>query len=119
MSGGWTREAIEGLGPTTDVPTLAAIVKANSDTVYTMIRRGEWTMTRVLRLGRKIKIPTRDIVAYLYGPEPASAANPHEAGTCQRDVSPQVNGGAIAPQPHPSCGCTPADSAVIRPLRGA
>lgn len=117
--GAWTRQMIEALGPTTDVPTTAAIVDANSDTVYAMIRRGEWTMTRVLRLGRKIKIPTRDIVAYLYGPEPAPAANPHDASACHQDPSPQVTAYENTPQPHTSCGCTPADSAVIRPLRGA
>ena len=114
MSGDWTREAIEALGPTTDVPTTAAIVDANSDTVYAMIRRGEWTMTRVLRLGRKIKIPTRDIVAYLYGPEPAPQVIPAVPSQCQHDASPQVE----ASEPHTSCGCTLAGSAVVRPLRG-
>ncbi|WP_435601263.1 DNA-binding protein [Streptomyces sp. C10-9-1] len=111
----WTREAVEALGPTTDVPTLAAIVDANSDTIYALIRRGDWTMTRVLRLGRKIKIPTRDVIAYLYGPEPTPQAAPGVPSQCQHDASPQ----AEAIKPHTSCGCTPTDSAVIRPLRGA
>ncbi|MDX3354167.1 DNA-binding protein [Streptomyces sp. ME01-24h] len=68
----WSRRAIEALGPTTDVPTTAAIIGVDSDTVYGMIRRGEWTMTRVLRLGRRIKLPTRDLIAYLYEPETAA-----------------------------------------------
>jgi excisionase family DNA binding protein len=74
----WSRQKIEALGPTTDVPTAAEIVGVDSDTVYAMIRRGEWTMTRVLRLGRRIKLPTRDLVAYLY--EPEAAAHPPPLG---------------------------------------
>lgn len=112
----WTREAIEALGPTTDVPTTAAIVGVDSDTVYTMIRRGEWTMTRVLRLGRKIKIPTRDLVAYLYGAEAMAegvpAQTPAVPTACHHAASPQVTGY----EPHASCGCTPASAGVI-PLR--
>lgn len=111
----WTRSAIEALGPTTDVPTTAAIVDVNADTVYAMIRRGEWTMTRVLRLGRKIKIPTRDLIALLYAPEPAPQVNPPVPSQCHHVEYPQV----AASAPHTSCGCTPVDSAVIRPLRGA
>jgi excisionase family DNA binding protein len=111
----WTREAIEALGPVTDVPTMAAIVDVHKDTIYAMIRRGEWTATRVLTLGRKIKIPTRDLIALLYTPEPAPQANPAVPSQCQHQSSAQVT----ASTPHTSCGCTPADSAVIRPLRGA
>jgi excisionase family DNA binding protein len=111
----WTREAIEALGPVTDVPTMAAIVDVHKDTIYAMIRRGEWTATRVLTLGRKIKIPTRDLIALLYAPEPAPQANPAVPSQCQHQASVQVT----ASTPHASCGCTPADSAVIRPLRGA
>lgn len=123
MSDTWTREAIEALGPITDVPTLASILDVHKDTVYAQIRRGEWTATRVLTLGRKIKIPTRDLIALLYAPEAdlvaAAPAIPDETFSCHHDGSPQVRAGAIAPQPHASCGCTHGDSAVIRPLRGA
>lgn len=111
----WTREAIEALGPTTDVPTVASIFGVNRDTVYAQIRRGEWTATRVLTLGRKIKIPTRDLIALLYESEPVSPVNPAVPSQCQHAESPQVR----ASTPHASCGCTPVDSAVIRPLRGA
>jgi excisionase family DNA binding protein len=111
----WTREAIAALGPVTDVPTLAAILDVHKDTVYAAIRRGEWTATRVLTLGRKIKIPTRDLIALLYAPEPAQQVNPAVPSQCQQAASVQVT----ASQPHTSCGCTPADSAMILPLRGA
>lgn len=111
----WTREAIAALGPVTDVPTLAAILDVHKDTVYAAIRRGEWTATRVLTLGRKIKIPTRDVIALLYAPEPAQQVNPAVPSQCQQVEYPQVTASA----PHTSCGCTPADSAVIRALRGA
>ncbi|MCX4699522.1 helix-turn-helix domain-containing protein [Streptomyces sp. NBC_01373] len=115
MSATWTREAIEALGPTTDVPTVAAIFGVNKDTVYAQIRRGEWTATRVLPLGRKLKIPTRDLIALLYAPEPAPQVNPAVPSQCHHPEFPQVT----TSTPHASCGCTPAESAVIRPLRGA
>lgn len=111
----WTREAITALGPVTDVPTLAAILGVHKDTVYAAIRRGEWTATRVLTLGRKIKIPTRDLIALLYESEPALRAIPAVPAQCHHIESPQVKTSV----PHTSCGCTPTDSAVIRPLRGA
>lgn len=115
MTRAWTREAIEALGPTTDVPTVASIFGVNKDTVYAQIRRGEWTATRVLPLGRKLKIPTRDLIALLYAPEPAPKINPAVPSQCQHAESLQVT----ASTPHASCGCTPTESAVIRPLRGA
>ncbi|MFE9391181.1 DNA-binding protein [Streptomyces sp. NPDC006784] len=62
----WTRAAIEALGPVTDVPTTASVIGVNPETIYGAIRRGEWTHTRVLRLGRKIRIPTHDLVSLLY-----------------------------------------------------
>ncbi|MFH9938553.1 helix-turn-helix domain-containing protein [Streptomyces murinus] len=115
----WTREAIEALGPVTDVPTVAAILDVNKDTVYAAIRRGEWTATRVLSLGRKIKIPTRDLIATLYGAEAPAVqvhhgipAVPHQ---CQHPTSPQVT----AAQSQSQCGCRADDAAAIYPLRGA
>lgn len=63
----WTREALEALGPVTDVPTTASVLDVNEWTVYEAIRRETWTLTRVLRLGRKIKIPTHDLIKLLYG----------------------------------------------------
>ncbi|MFI0139620.1 helix-turn-helix domain-containing protein [Streptomyces luteogriseus] len=115
----WTREAIEALGPITDVPTVAAIFDVNKDTVYGQIRRGEWTATRVLPLGRKIKIPTRDLVALLYGSEafaaPAPQVIPAVPAPCQHPEIPQV----MTSESQSQCGCRSGESAVIRPLRGA
>lgn len=68
----WTRDRIEALGAVTDVRTVAQILGVDDETVYAAIRRGEWDTTRVLRVGRVIRIPTRDIVAALY--EPTTAA---------------------------------------------
>ncbi|MFH7337141.1 DNA-binding protein [Streptomyces sp. KHY 26] len=110
----WTREAIEALGPTTDVPTVADVVGVDSDTVYAQIRRGEWTMTRILRLGRRIKIPTLDLIAYLYAPEavtePVPAQAPAVPIACRHAASPQVTGY----ESHASCGCTPGPAEVIQ-----
>lgn len=108
----WTREAIEALGPTTDVPTTAAIFEVDKDTVYAAIRRDDWTVTRVLRLGRKIRIPTRDLITILYGAAEASPAVPSQ---CQHDESSQV----AAHESQSQCGCTPAASGVVHHLRGA
>ncbi|MDL4815489.1 hypothetical protein [Actinomadura opuntiae] len=63
----WTLEALEALGPVTDVSTTASVVDVSEWTVYERIRRGEWQLTRVLRIGRKIKIPTQDLIRLLYG----------------------------------------------------
>ncbi|MFJ7229827.1 helix-turn-helix domain-containing protein [Streptomyces tendae] len=115
----WTREAIEALGPTTDVPTVASIFGVNKDTVYSAIRRGEWTTTRVLPLGRKIKIPTRDLLAVLYDAEaptgPTAPVRPAVPSQCQHAPLPQVEPAESQSQ----CGCRSEESAVIRPLRGA
>jgi hypothetical protein len=107
----WTREAIEAQGPTTEVPVLAEILAINKDTIYEAIRREEWDMTRVLRIGRRIKIPTLDIVTYLFAP----AGSPAVPTQCQHDALTQVTGGKSQSQ----CGCTPAASGVIHQLRGA
>ncbi|WP_020117578.1 hypothetical protein [Streptomyces canus] len=108
----WTRAQIEALGPTTDVPTTASIFEVDKDTIYDAIRRDEWTMTRVLRLGRRIKIPTGDLITLLYGSAEAYPAVPSQ---CQHDVSAQVT----AHQSQSQCGCTPTVSGVVHQLRGA
>jgi len=117
MTEPWTREAVEALGPTTDVPTVASIFDVNKDTVYAQIRRGEWTATRVLTLGRKIKIPTRDLVTLLYTPEPAAAPSRDEAEHHCASGPNSPSSDAITP--HTQCGCRVGESVVIRPLRGA
>lgn len=112
----WTREAIEALGPTTDVPTTAAIFDVDKDTVYTQIRRDEWTVTRVLRIGRKIKIPTLDLIRFLYAPDTAAeTTTPAVPSRCQHATSTQVT----ASESQSQCGCTPATPGVIHQLRGA
>ncbi|MFF3326106.1 helix-turn-helix domain-containing protein [Streptomyces sp. NPDC002889] len=119
MTAVWTRDAIEALGPTTDVPTTAAIFDVDKDTVYAQIRRNEWTATRVLRLGRKIRIPTRDLIALLYAPEaaavPAQRANPAVPSQCQHAEFSQVT----PMESQSQCGCRVGESVVIHPLPGA
>lgn len=77
MSEQWTRGRIEALGPTTDVPTAASIIGVSDWSVYEAIRRETWAHTRILRVGRSIKIPTSDLLTLLYPsapsvPEPAA-----------------------------------------------
>ncbi|EGE43204.1 DNA-binding protein [Streptomyces sp. SID4928] len=109
----WTRDAIEALGPITDVRTTAAIFQVDPETVYAQIRRKEWTATRVLRLGRAIRIPTRDLIEVLYGPEfPTEPAVPSQ-GNHPENVQ------VVGIEPHTRCGCHLNDVARIQGLRGA
>lgn len=68
-----TRAQIEALGPTCNVPQMARAMGCGESSIYEAIRRGEWTHTRVLRLGRAIRIPTSDLVNLLYPPAPVLA----------------------------------------------
>ena len=72
MTVAWTRKAIEALGPTTNVETAASVLDVSAWLAYELIRRGEWPI-RALRLGRKIRIPTHDLVELLY-PQDANGA---------------------------------------------
>ncbi|MET9083753.1 DNA-binding protein [Streptomyces sp. NPDC004237] len=113
----WTREAIENLGPVTDVPTMASILLVNKDTAYTQIRRGEWELTRVLRIGRKIKIPTRDLIALLYAPETVTA--PSNSESEQQCASAPHNRSSDAMASHVECGCTLPSPGAVHRLRRA
>ena len=116
MTAIWTRDAVEALGPTTDVPHTAAIFGVDKDTVYSQIRRGEWTATRVLRLGRKIRIPTRDLITLLYVPEmDAALTAPAVPSPCQHPEFEQLKSST----PHSQCGCRPRLAAVIGSPQGA
>lgn len=53
------------LQPMTNVETLARALGISPNSIYDMIRREAWTATRVLRVGRSIKIPTADILVTL------------------------------------------------------
>jgi hypothetical protein len=110
----WTRAAVEALGPTTNVSTAAAIVDVNAETVYTAIRNGTWTATRVLRIGRVIKIPTLDLIRLLYAPEVvATPLIPAVPAQCQHVGNTQVSGHESQSQ----CGCTSGGPGAVVPLR--
>lgn len=110
----WTREAIEALGLTTDVPTTARILGVNAETIYMAIRRGDWSATRVLRIGRSIKIPTLDLVRLLCAPEATPAAPTSDVPSgCQHKEDGQVTG----PESHTQCGCGVAPKGPPSPLR--
>jgi hypothetical protein len=108
----WTRDRVADLGPVTNVPTLARILDVHPDTVYERIRREDWTMTRVLRMGRKIRIPTRDVIDYLFGAEiPAEPAVPSPSNHAE-------NQQLSAVQSQSQCGCSQECEPAPR-LRGA
>ncbi|WP_018655905.1 hypothetical protein [Actinomadura flavalba] len=95
MTAQWTRAALEDLGPVTDVPTTADVLDVDPWTVYEQIRRGTWDLTRVLRLGRKIKIPTHDLVTLLY-PSGHSAAGPSASPAAATNTNPPAQEGSHA-----------------------
>lgn len=78
MTGTWTKDAIKALGPTTNVETAASVLDISPWLAYELIRRGEWP-TRALRLGRKIRIPTHDLIELLY-PQNTNTADPATRG---------------------------------------
>ena len=59
---------------TTNVEHLARAIGCGTNTIYDLIARDQWTDTRVLRIGRKILIPTADIVGLVGGPTASDAA---------------------------------------------
>jgi hypothetical protein len=110
----WTREAVEALGPTTNVPTTARVIGVDPETVYASIRRGDWTATRVLRIGRAIKIPTLDIVRLLFAPDAVTMAPlPAVPSQCQHGA----NGQLMAAQSQSQCGCGLSSAGAVLPLR--
>jgi excisionase family DNA binding protein len=57
----------------TNVENLAKAIGVGKNSIYDAIARGDWTATRVLRVGRRILIPTADILALVSpGIEPIS-----------------------------------------------
>lgn len=69
MTHQWSCKELKRLPPVIDVPTAASILSISEWTAYEMIRRGDWeaNITPVLRLGRKIKIPTARLIDLLCG----------------------------------------------------
>jgi hypothetical protein len=70
-----TRADLLTLPPTVSLyPTAAGILGVGRSSAYEMVRTGEWP-TRVLRLGKLIKVPTAELLAYVGvtddGPEAA------------------------------------------------
>ena len=62
--GVWTIEAIRALGATTDVRTAGAILGIGRTKAYEMARDGNFPVP-VLRLGRRILVPTLPILTLL------------------------------------------------------
>jgi hypothetical protein len=67
----WNPEAIRALGPTTDLPTLADILKCSRWKSYKMAREGEWEILgiKVLSIGSKYRVVVQSVLEVLgYGP---------------------------------------------------
>lgn len=71
----WTPDQIRQLGMTTDLATAADIIGISRTLAYELARSGQFPVRR-LRLGRRVVIPTADLLTYLTreGP-PASDAD--------------------------------------------
>lgn len=67
MSGGMTLAELGELAraaPTTDLPTAGRALGIGGNLAYELNTRGEFPV-RVLRLGRKLRVPVADLLAYL------------------------------------------------------
>ena len=65
QTSGLSRAALLALPPTVPLyPDAADILGVGRSTAYEMVRTGEWP-TRVLRLGRLIKVPTAELLRYV------------------------------------------------------
>ena len=60
----WTIDAIRALGTTTDVQTAGAILGIGRTKAYEMVREGNFPVP-VLRIGRRILVPTPTILTLL------------------------------------------------------
>jgi len=60
----WTIDAVRGLGATTDVETAGAILGIGRSKSYELAKGGEFPV-RVLRIGRRYKVPIPAILALL------------------------------------------------------
>ena len=75
----WTAEAIQALGPTTDLPTLGSIFDCSRWKAYQMARAGEWEKVgvKIVRLGSKYRVVVPsilDVLGYVDGTEGQRAA---------------------------------------------
>src|SRR4051794_11317905 len=76
----WTVEQIRGLGMTTDLETAASIIGIGRTPAYTLARDNQFPI-RLLRLGRRVLVPTADLLTYL-GEQSSDTPNnePHGLG---------------------------------------
>lgn len=56
--------ALAATSPTTDVPTAAAVLGMGANLGYQLAAAGQFPV-RILRLGRKLRVPTADLLAAL------------------------------------------------------
>ena len=63
----WTPEAIRALGPTTDLPTLADILKCSRWKSYKMARDDEWEQLgiKVLSIGSRYRVVVQSVLEVL------------------------------------------------------
>jgi hypothetical protein len=60
----WTPEAVRELGMTTDLETAAAILGIGRTLAFELVRTDRFPV-RLLRLGRRVLVPTGDLLHYL------------------------------------------------------
>ena len=61
MLAGTHSPSLDGLPPVLDLPTAARLLGIGRTTAYQLVRADAWP-TRVLRLGRQIRIPTAQLL---------------------------------------------------------
>jgi hypothetical protein len=88
----WTPERIRDLGPTTDLPTLASILRCSTWKAYQMARTDQWQAAgiRIIRVGSCYKVVVLSILEVLGYEQAGGYPARHRAS------------GAAPAQPNPS-----------------
>lgn len=60
----WTAEQVRQLGMTTDLETAADVIGIGRTLAYELARTGDFPV-RLLRLGRRVVVPTADLLRFL------------------------------------------------------
>ena len=60
----WTPEQVRQLGMTTDLETAADVIGIGRTLAYELAKTGEFPI-RLLRLGRRVVVPTADLLRFL------------------------------------------------------
>ncbi|HWL38002.1 MAG TPA: hypothetical protein VNQ77_17585 [Frankiaceae bacterium] len=98
MTADVTVEALTTLPPVLDVPTAGRLLGLGRSAAYELVESGQWP-TPVLRLGRRLRIPTAPLLALL-GISPVESAGVVSQVGGRMDESPTAPRDAFSTERH-------------------